>query len=760
MRRRTSFLFLSLFLLLFLSPVLADEKEIPANIKADRLKFNEETGLVEATGSVEVKLKGITIRSDRLIMDSETNIATAEGNVKMFAADYTAAAETLVYDAENESTKFEGFRSALSPAALKGKLFFNAGHLSEAGHKMQGGPAELTTCERAEPHFFAAADQVSYYPDDHLAGRNVTLFVGEAPVLWLPYFYYDLKDWRRKNWQFGRNEVEGYYLKTAWGYSLGMFLLDYMEKKGLGYGTDSPYGLGALGLGGLYLYHLDEKDTGLSDWIEKIDHRKQINANTELKFNQSYVSTYRIPAGRIEQTAVGLGLNYAAAERWGLNFNLLDDRASNYARYNLTFNRSAGRGSLNYYYNYEFGQSDPAWLRKSQRLSFNQQLSDRINFATTTNYYHSTAGAGDSGEEKVEPQIEFNGREPNYSWRYSENWLVDLRQNNYPGASRYEHLEKHPEIEIAPNSVDLKLFSLQSIFGYGYYREVKNVPELGGNRDYSAARYRTTLNASRSIPAGLSVLTLGAGVDQFLYGPGDQLYALRESASLQTNATSFFRNNIDLRQGYTDGNTPFFFDKLGTSYHDIRERLTFYYLDKFNWTIDGGHNWQANRYYDVMTNLRVTPDPRASFNLTTGWDIENTRYKMLVAGLMLLPARDYNLQLSINQDLNGAGLQTGSALHDLYFLRDEPNQVHLRFSQVYDAATKEFKVRDIMVVKDLHCWEMRFTYSDYRKEYSFVFSLKALPGEPVGFGSGRGFYYEGFERQLNLLNPVGEVRRY
>ena len=77
-----------------------------------------------------------------------------------------------------------------------------------------------------------------------------------------------------------------------------------------------------------------------------------------------------------------------------------------------------------------------------------------------------------------------------------------------------------------------------------------------------------------------------------------------------------------------------------------------------------------------------------------------------------------------------------------------------------DPATQQFKVRDIMIVKDLHCWELRYQYSDFRKEFSFAFSLKALPDEPVGISPGRGFYFEGFEKTMDEFRKEGAIRRY
>jgi hypothetical protein len=751
------------FLVLACSPLLA-ETSVPVDIKADRLKYYENSDLVEASGSVEVELKGVTIQSDRLRMDSATNIATAEGNVKLIAADYTAAAGSLVYDADKESSNFSDFKARLAPGDLKGPLFLDAGQMTEKHDTMTGGPAELSTCDREKPHYFLLADKIGYFPGDHIEGRNVTVYVGEAPVLWLPVFYYDLHNQQHKNWTFGHNDVEGSYLKTSWDQPYGTLLIDLLEKKGTGYGISTDnYALAALGLGSLYLYHLDERDTGISDWVEKISQTKKLGDHTTVKLDQSYVTTYLLPSGRSDQTTFGLGLNYSDQTTLGGNFNLLDDRAGNYGRYSLQLNQSGGPLSSNYSNIYEYARNDPRWLRDSQRFNFNLALGDRIKLSSMTNYYHYSPGAENPGQEKVEPQIDLTGSDPNYSWRYSENWFIDLRQSLYPGVSSYEYLEKQPEFELASKMLDLKLFNLQSTLDTGYYREVKSVPQLGGSgfRDFSSQRMKASVNASKSVPLGAgTMLNLGAGLDQSLYGPGDELFALRESAGLQTDLRSCFRNSLNLRQAYTEGNSPFFFDRLDTYYHDLTEQMTFYYLDKFNWTVSGGHNWQTNKYYDAMTDLAFKPDPRWRLHMATGWDIENTVYKNLVVGLTLLPSEIYTTDLNFTQDMNGAGLQYASALHDLYILKGADNEIHLRCSQVFDPAAKGFRIGDIMIVKQLHCWEMSFNYSDYQKNYSFVFSLKALPGEPAGFSSTSGFSFQGFQQAIDQLNPQGEVRRY
>ena len=558
-----------LSLLVCFSPLVFAEADIPVEIKADQLKSIEGSNLVEAHGSVEVKLKEVTIYCDSLRMDQATNIATAEGNVSLFTHEYRAQATRLVYDADQAISTFSGFSARLSPRNARGDLYVAADKFKDLKDKMEGGPGSVTTCDRADPHFILKANKVSYFPEDKIVGWNVTMYTGELPVLWLPYVFYDLKGKRKKSWDLGHNEVEGDFVKTAWLYPAGLLLVDYMQKKGLGYGTESEYGLGRLGLGKLYLYHLDEKDTGTSSWVEKVQHKTPLNADTTLNLNQSYISIYRVPSGRIDQTAFGIGLDSA---KWSLKSGILDDRAAARENFNLQYDLSAEKSRAHYALNYEFSKNDPKWLRNSQSFDYAQPLwSDKINFSTSARYYRSTDGTGSFGEEKIEPQVEIRGSEPAYSWRYTENWFIDMKN---PATPEYEFLEKQPEIEIYPQQMDLRLFTLQPTIGYGYFREVRHVAALGRKRDFGAQRYRATLNGSRSIPLALgSTLVLGAGVDQFAYSPGDQLYALRENADLQSTNNKFFRNSINFRQGYTDGNTPFLFDQLGARYHDIRERM-------------------------------------------------------------------------------------------------------------------------------------------------------------------------------------------
>jgi len=751
---------LILFCILFLASCILAE-EIPVNIKAETLKYIEDTGVIHATGSVEVNLKDAYIKADSLFIDPNTNIATAEGNVYLITKKHRAKAGSFTYNITTEVSSFVSFEGTAGSG-----IYLRAGKLEEKDKNYFGEQGLVTTCDYGEEHYYNIAQKVEYYPGDKIIGYNVTTYVGRVPVFWSPYLIYDDNDKWKTNWQFGHNEVEGDYVKSSWRYPLGMLYLDYMEKKGFGKGASLDYAVAGLGLGSLYLYHLQENDTNITDWVTRIRHSKQLDANTKLNFNHDYTVTYLIPSGRRDQTGVNLNLNHKSEAKWNLKLDSLDDRMSSLGKYSLGLNHYYDKATTNYFYDYNYLKKDPKWLRLSQRLYHRRPLGfSNGNFTTRINYSSNKASEGAPADQIMEPMVELTGKEKDFSWKLTENWYVDVDGGEYTGDNNHQYLEKLPELDINLNSYDAKLFRIRPSFGYGYYHEVKYLAAMRGNRDFATSRYRGTLNADKSFTVGrASRLTLRAGLDQFQYGPGDQLYAYRESARLRTNAGGFFRNNIDYKKGYTNGNTPFLFDQIGTRYHSLNESATLYYKTYLNWNTTGGYNWQTFKWFDAMTRLSIRPSSVFGWNLRTGWDLENKVYKDLVQSLTLNPATYLGLQFATVSDLNNGDMKSGSISYDFLLLEGQKNEWKVRLRQVWDTASKEFKLRDIMVVKDLHCWQLTYTYSDYRKEFSLKVSLDAFPSDPVGFATGKGFNYEGAERRINEmkneLKPEGSIKRY
>jgi len=758
----------ALCLCLLLTSLAFAESEIPVNIKAQKLKYSEETGLVTATGSVEIHLKEITILADELRLDTKTNIVTAEGRVKFQDPDYDGRGASLTYFVDDETSIFSDFKTRLSPNTISGNLYLNAEEIDNRKVNWTGREGGMTTCDYAEndnPHYYTAARRVTYYPGDKIEGWSVTQYIGRAPVMWLPYVVYDLKRKRKRNWSIGHNQVEGDFIKTFWDYPGGTLYVDEMEKKSLGLGFDRPYNLGGRGAGALSLYHISEADTHLEDWVTKWNHSVNVAPDTRLSLAHTSSNIYLIPYGRLDQSTYRLDLNHQKdGRRLSSYFDVLDNRYGAAERASFGLSHSYQGYDTNYNADLDQGKGGSRYIRWGQRLSHNQPLfSDKTRLSLNASYFDNLRAPGIPGDERLEPNLTITHVGTSYTISIYENWYMDLDRDQYTGDNTDQFVEKQPEITLRPNALDLKLFTLSPEFSYGWYREVRYVPDLLRNRDFKASRYRTTLNANKSLPLKLgSTLFLSAGIDQLLYEPGDALYAYRESAGLSTQGGEVMRNDCTFNRGISEGNSPFLFDQLGTKYSHIRDTLNFYYQSYFNWMITGGYNYETKKYFNVDTELSLNPHPALSLYERTGWDIESQRYLDLSSSATLRPIQKCQVDLSVVNDLNSGFIKSGNSLVGLEVgeEKDWLNHWQFKFGHVYNPYTQDFKLVDLMVVKDLHCWEVTYTYSDYRKEFALVFKLKALPEEPFGYNEGRGFYFEGFEKTLKEEFTSESPHRY
>ena len=731
------------------------EDEIPVNIKADNLKYSEDGVNVSASGSVEIEIKGIKILSDRLLMNTRSNIVTAEGNVKMKGRDYDSSSTLMTYYVSDETSSFNSFRTVLAPSTVHGRLYLGADKIRDEKTSWTGGNGSMTTCDYAEnnePHYHVMSKKIEYYPNDKIVGWSNTFYIGSIPVFWVPYIIYDLNQKRKKNWTIGHNEVEGNFIKTFWDYPNGEILLDEMEKKGFGHGIDYNYNLGAKGKGSLYLYLLNENDSpNYKDQVFKISHTLQLTREGTLSLGYGSSDIYLIPSGRLGQSTYSIGYDYSKDKRkFTTSLNALENRIGNEERVDLSVNNISDNINTGYGFSLDQGKTEPRFIRASQRLNHSQPFffkDSNLNF--NANYSNNIRQAGVAGDELLDLDYNITGRQDLYSWKISENRHVRMNSDPLYG-NNDQFQEKAPEVTLAFNPQDLKLFTLSPSLGYGYYREVTQVPNYG-RRDFATGKYTASLAANRSIPLILGTsLYLSYGIDQYLYAPGDALYAQNEKYSLDTSLLNFFQNNVTFDRGISEGNSPFLFDRLGTKYSNLKDTVTMYYGNYIRWVTTGGFNYQTDQYFNIDTNLKLNPNPALNASFITGWDIENQKWEDLSVNLALKPFNKLSDSISLLTDLNSGQLKSGSNLFDFEIMDEDhwQNHWHLKLGHVYDTTTQQFKSVDVMVEKDLHCWVINYTYSDYRKEFSFTFTLKAFPGEPIGYAAGKGFYFDTFDQSL------------
>ncbi len=222
-------------------------------VEGDEVEYLEKEQKIRATGNVSVVYGEIVLRCDSIEVDTKEQVAVCEGNVSIEHPDEgLLTGERIVYNLALE----KGF---ITDGEVEAFPWF--GHAREAERvspkKYVLKDGFITTCDHDSPHYRLQASRVQIYPDDKVIARNVTMYLGKMPVMWLPYYYHPIIQ-SRSNIQIipGQSSEWGYFLLSAWRFHLTDrtyvdLLADYRSKKGFAEGANLYYRMADLGLSGL-----------------------------------------------------------------------------------------------------------------------------------------------------------------------------------------------------------------------------------------------------------------------------------------------------------------------------------------------------------------------------------------------------------------------------------------------------------------------------------------------------------------------------
>ena len=745
----------AVFFLLFSAAyaTTSDGGEIPVKIKAEHLKFSQETGKVFASGSVEARFEDAVLLSDKLEIDMNESIATAEGSVIIKRGEYKAGGSAMEYHFNTDIAFVKDFRAKVLPAGAKGEVFLNIKELKDSEDIKTGFQGGATTCDQKNPHTEILAKSFYFKPNDKIVAYSATVYLNGVPVMWLPVYIYDLARRRVSLLMpiFGSNNVEGDYAKTEVSYfaddaAWGSLYFDFMKKKGTGYGIEHNYILDKKNSGSLYLYYIKELDTSYPDLKIKLDHQVDLGKN-KLKLSYDYSDIYLVPSGRQDQTGFQAALNGSEGkDNYSISLTTMNNRISGLNDLDLHTSISSGSSKAEYFYTLRNALSGSKWQNVSQGLYLQDKyMNGRLDANLRVNFSRSLSLEGTPYDDRLEPSINLAYKGDIYTATLSANYFLDIDKDAYPNDFRTEYVEKMPDITVALNPLDAAGFALRPEISYGRFHESKYISATDSQRHFTGDRYRTSLAVDRTFELGLgSKFALSLGAEQFDYDTGDQRYTKKEHYTLSTELGGCYSNSLRYERGVGDGNSPFFFDSAGYNYNSIKDTMVFYKGSQHRFTLDGGYNYVTNQYYDLLMSYNARPNDSFNLNMSSGYSPQDGQWRDLVSavGLVFLPAiKD---SLSHTYDLRSGKTRYATNLLEFGIGDTWQSRWDFKISHSYDVARDAIIMQEASIVKDLHCWETTLSWSEFRREYKIVFTLKAFPEMPVGYTSGnQGFFIEG-----------------
>jgi len=291
---KKSILFLMIFNLTFAGCIFAEEggkDTTPIVVNGDKVQYDHANKKVTGTGNVSITYEDIKMTCDKIVVDVETKKGTAVGNVTLYQEDSVFRADNVVYNFEDKTGELINGDMRMLPWY---------GH-AETMEKMEGklfklNKSHVTTCEFENPHYRIEAETIKIYLGDRVTAWHVFFYVGDVPVMYVPYYNHPLEDnLPQVSIVPGRNDEWGTYLLTAWRYyfhpeSKGHVHLDWRSKRGFAQGIDYKYGLRKFGKGYFRFYYLHDKEPDESQelgtqlpsnrWRAQLRHKWNVDKNT------------------------------------------------------------------------------------------------------------------------------------------------------------------------------------------------------------------------------------------------------------------------------------------------------------------------------------------------------------------------------------------------------------------------------------------------------------------------------------------------
>lgn len=687
--------------LLIPASCLYAEDATPIVVNGDVVQYDYANKKVIGRGNVSVTYKDIKMTCEVIVVDVEKKKGVAGGNVILYQ-------EGSVFKADEVHYNFEEKTGRLIKGGMRMLPWYGrADTIDKVDDKIfKLNKSYVSTCDYDKPHYRIEAKTIKVYLDDRVTAWNVFMHVGDAPVMYIPYYNHPLKDnMPQVALVPGRNDEWGSYLLSAWRYyfhpdSKGNVHVDWRSRRGYAGGIDYKYRLREFGSGYARFYYLHDKEPDESQelgtslpsdrWRVQLRHKWDVDKNTVMAaeyhklsdqsvvkdyFNKEEYERENKPSSYLMLT--GAKGNYALTYLYEPKVNDFFDVVERLPEAKLYIRTLQLFKHLNLYYSNESAYArlnknnakdtgrherpgdnyDAARIDTYNQLSYPIQLLGFLNvnpFAATRETFYSESASGHEGAKR---------------------YIFET------GADFYTRFYKMYDIET--DFLELDIHKVRHLIipsvQYVYRRRPNLIPEellQFDGIDNLDSSHIANLSLQHKLQTKRTTLAGGKRADDLL--------------RFEVTADYIFEDHI--------GN----FNELADT---IEYNLEIYPYDWMSLHVDADFLRRDRMFNNVNTYLSI------------------------------VQSDDFILRLGHNYLKHEKTQVTGQLIYDLWE-EDWKKHLTLEVYERYEIQEKVFEEQQYSIVKDLHCWtgELTCRVKD-QSDFTFwvIFRLKAFPEMPFYF---------------------------
>lgn len=693
----------------------------PVRLTGDALSVDLDRRFARAEGNVVLEYKDITITCDLLEIDVTSGALTASGNVEFRDDEDVVKGKNLTYDLTSKHGVLRSGNATVQGDRMEGPMYVAGWEFRAEPGKIQIESGSLTTCDLDVPHYRIEAREIDIYVGDKMELRQLSYWEGKFCVLHWPYLVIPLREENRFDMpQVGYGAQEGWFVKTTYNYYRnpsfrGFLYLDYFSRLGPGLGAKHLYDFGNLGTGSLYIYELMNRTTNHVQSKLELAHKVPMGLNTTCALDFKYSDSLSLAGVLNTQVSGSARVQYNDAmgsaelsmdKVWKTGLSASDE-----TKVALTGRWRAEEGpSLSGNLRFFQREVTDGFLRDDKYLNYRLEAANDFGAASARAIVEQYVKPKERREKEEEGEVD---------------------------PLPYEAIGRTPEIIIEGHPFTVGDFPLRLQWTVGFGRYAEKASLWVGDPIIQACKVNAGINTvERSYRLGsASKATLSAGANFDSYTTGDKRYVLQGVLGLEMRAL----DNAVLIQGKYDycgvfGETPFAFDKKDRK-GLLTGRLA---LTKgmFTASIDGGYDFYTKTYRNITGTAKISPGKAWAVETSAAYAPESARMRDATGKLEIAASERCLVKLGARYDFSREALDRVES------------QVALRVSDAWGlewtlvyGGTSKSKPRgilrgDVALTRDMHCRELRVSYSYTEKQVWLEYRIKAFPHDSVKMGLG------------------------